>query len=106
VVIASDTAADAPIVNLRVKKAVSKGGARLVVVHPDELDLDRWPQVHHVRHQRGGAAAAVRELIGSELLAKGPVAILWGDGRGSEDMAELGAAVEELARAAVSLTQG
>jgi len=100
VVIASDTAADAPIVNLRVKKAVSKGGARLVIVHPDELDLDRWPQAHHVRHERGGAPAAVRGLIGDELLAKGPVAILWGDGRGSEDVAELGAAVAELAGAA------
>jgi NADH-quinone oxidoreductase subunit G len=99
VVVASDTAEDVPIVNLRVKKAVSKLGARLVVVHPDQLDLDRWPQAAHVAYEPGGAARAVRGLAGHPLLAEGPVAILWGDGRGSEDATALGAAVAELARA-------
>jgi NADH-quinone oxidoreductase subunit G len=99
VVVASDTADDVPIVNLRVKKAVSKRGAHLLIVHPDDLDLDRWPRAVHLRVDPGGAAAAVRALAGHELLREGPIAILWGDGRGTEDVKELGAAVAELATA-------
>jgi NADH-quinone oxidoreductase subunit G len=97
VVVASDVAADAPIVNLRVKKAVSKLGARLVVVNPTELDLDRWPAAAHVGYEPGGAAEAVRGLARHELLAEGPVAILWGDGHGVEDASALAKAVAELA---------
>ncbi len=97
VVVASNLAEDAPIVNLRVKKAVSKLGARLLIVHPDDLDLDRWPHAAHVRYEPGGAAAAVRGLAGHELLSEGPVAILWGDGRGIEDSGALAEAVAELA---------
>src|SRR5437870_3794666 len=48
VVIASDLADDVPIVNLRVKKAVSKRGAQLVIVNQRKLDLDRWPTAAHV----------------------------------------------------------
>ncbi|HLH71066.1 MAG TPA: 2Fe-2S iron-sulfur cluster-binding protein [Candidatus Dormibacteraeota bacterium] len=99
VVVASDTADDVPIVNLRVKKAVKKGGASLIVVHPHDLDLDRWPHAVHVRPEPGRAAAAVRALSGHELLREGPIAILWGDGHGTEDVRELGAAVAELAAA-------
>ena len=88
-----------PVVNLRVKKAVKKLGAKLVIVNPADVDLDRWPHAHHVRSQPGRAAEAVRALAGHELLAEGPVAILWGDGRGAEDARELGAAVAELAAA-------
>ncbi|HZV49629.1 MAG TPA: 2Fe-2S iron-sulfur cluster-binding protein [Candidatus Dormibacteraeota bacterium] len=99
VVVASDTADDVPIVNLRVKKAVKKLGARLLIVHPRDLDLDRWPHAVHVRPEPGGAAAAVRALSGHELLGEGPVGILWGDGRGTEDVGELAAAVAELAAA-------
>jgi NADH-quinone oxidoreductase subunit G len=84
VVIASDTAREVPIVNLRVKKAVAKGGARLVIVHPDELDLDRWHgPVHHVRPDPDGLAQAVRDLAGHEFLSEGPIAILHGDGGGA-----------------------
>jgi NADH-quinone oxidoreductase subunit G len=97
VVVASDVAADAPIVNLRIKKAVSKLGAKLVVVNPAEIDLDRWPRAAHVGYEPGGAAAAVRGLAGHELLEEGPVAIVWGDGGGTEDVAALSAAVAELA---------
>src|SRR5207253_5486950 len=60
VVIASDLADDVPIVNLRVKKAVSKRGAQLVIVHERDLDLDRWPTAHHVRPGAGTMAGAVR----------------------------------------------
>jgi NADH-quinone oxidoreductase subunit G len=97
VVVASDVAADAPIVNLRVKKAVSKLGAKLVVVNPADIDLDRWPHAAHIRYEPGGAADAVRGLVGHELLAEGPVAILWGDGRGTEDAVALASAVADLA---------
>jgi len=97
VVVASDVAADAPIVNLRVKKAVSKLGAKLVVANPADTDLDRWPYAAHVRYEPGGAAEAVRGLAGHELLAEGPVAIVWGDGRGTEATGALAAAVAELA---------
>ena len=97
VVIASDLSDDAPIVNLRVKKAVSKRGAHLLIVHQRDLDLDRWPAAHHVRPDHRSWADMVRELAGHELLREGPVAILYGDGRGSEDPVELTSAVEELA---------
>ena len=99
IVVASDTENDVPIVNLRVKKAVSKRGAKLIVVHPDGVDLDRNQHTVHIRNQPGQAAAEVRKLADHELLREpgGPVAILYGDGRGSEDAAELVAACSELA---------
>ena len=114
VVIASDTAEDVPIVNLRIKKAVSKHGAKLVLVNDADLDLDRWHgPVDHVRPGAGGTAAALKALAGHEFLKEGPtpgspgsgdaswggIAILLGDGRGSEDVEALGAAVSELASA-------
>ncbi len=99
VVIASDTADDVPIINLRIKKAVSKRAAKLVIVHPDELDLDRWPRgVDHVHYQRGQAADAVRGLKSHDFLKEAPVAILYGDGKGTEDGAAIAAAAAELAR--------
>jgi NADH-quinone oxidoreductase subunit G len=99
VIIASDTENDVPIVNLRVKKAVSKRGAKLIVIHPDAVDLDRHRQTVHIRNQPGEAAAEVGKLADHEWLREpgGPVAILYGDGRGSEDAASLVAACAELA---------
>jgi NADH-quinone oxidoreductase subunit G len=99
VIIASDTENDVPIVNLRVKKAVSKRGAKLIVIHPDGVDLDRSPRTVHIRNEKGSAAAEVRKLATHELLSNpgGPVAILYGDGRGTEDAADLAAACAELA---------
>jgi NADH-quinone oxidoreductase subunit G len=99
VVVASDTAREVPIVNLRVKKAVSKRGAHLVIVHGRDLDLDRWPAAVHVWPEPGGTAEAVRGLAGHELLREGPVAVLYGDGAGTEEMSVLTAAVRELAEA-------
>ena len=101
VVVASDTEDDVPVVNLRIKKAVSKHGARLLVVHPDGVDFDRRPGTVHVRNARGQAAAEVRKLASHDLLKNpgGPVAILYGDGRGSEDAADLATACAELAGA-------
>jgi NADH-quinone oxidoreductase chain G len=99
VVVASDIENDVPIIDLRVKKAVSKRGAKLIVVHPDGVDLDRHPGTVHVRNTAGQAAAEVRKLASHELLEDpgGTVAILFGDGRGSEDAGELGKACGELA---------
>jgi NADH-quinone oxidoreductase subunit G len=99
VVVAADTENDVPIVNLRIKKAVSKRGAKLIVVHPTGVDLDRHPHTVHVHNQPGAAAAEVRKLVDHELLREpgGPVAILYGDGHGSEDAVDLAAACGELA---------
>jgi NADH-quinone oxidoreductase chain G len=99
VIIASDTEKDVPIVNLRVKKAVSKRGAKLIVIHPDGVDLDRHPQTVHIRNEKGSAAAEVGKLASHDLLKNpgGPVAILFGDGHGSEDMNELASACGDLA---------
>ena len=99
VVVASDTEKDVPIVNLRIKKAVSKRGAKLIVVHPESVDLDRHPGTVHVRHAPGGAAAEVRKLASHALLTNpgGPVAILFGDGHGSEDINDLASACGDLA---------
>ena len=99
IVVASDTENDVPIVNLRIKKAVSKRGAKLIVIHPEAVDFDRHRQTVHIRNQPGEAAAEVRKLVDHELLREpgGPVAILYGDGRGSEDAAGLVAACADLA---------
>ena len=97
VVIASDVADEVPIVDLRVKKAVSKRGAQLLVVNERDLDLDRWPTAFHVRPEPGRTADVVRRLADHELLREGPVAILYGDGGGTEVLSELTSAVRELA---------
>jgi len=99
VVVASDIENDVPIIDLRVKKAVSKRGARLIVVYPEGVDLDRHPGTVHIRNAPGSAAAEVRKLASHELLKDpgGPVAILFGDGRGSEDINELAVACGDLA---------
>jgi NADH-quinone oxidoreductase subunit G len=99
VVVASDLENDVPIIDLRVKKAVSKRGAKLIVVYPDGVDLDRSPHTVHIRNAAGSAAAEVRKLASHDLLKSpgGPVAILFGDGHGSEDMTELATACGDLA---------
>jgi len=89
VVVAADVRADAPIVNLRVKKAVAKSGARLLTVNPELIDFDRHPGVEHVAYEPGHAAAAVRKLFDHPLLQEGPVGILYGDGAGAEDGAAI-----------------
>jgi len=101
VIVASDTEDDVPIVNLRVKKAVSKRGAKLIVIHPDGVDLDRDPNTVHIRNAPGSAAAEVRKLASHPLLKApgGPVAILFGDGHGSEEIVDLAKSCRELADA-------
>ncbi|MGH7881776.1 MAG: 2Fe-2S iron-sulfur cluster-binding protein [Candidatus Dormibacteraceae bacterium] len=100
VVVASDTADDVPIINLRIKKAVAKLGARLILIHPEQLDLDRAPasQLDHRQIQFGEAARALRELAQANVLGEGPVAILYGDGGGREDGATIHQAAVEIAQ--------
>jgi NADH-quinone oxidoreductase subunit G len=99
VVVASDIEHDVPIIDLRVKKAVAKLGARLIVVYPDGVDLDRHQGTVHVRNAPGEAAAEVRKLAAHEWLRNpgGPVAILFGDGHGTEEVTELAGACGDLA---------
>jgi NADH-quinone oxidoreductase chain G len=99
VVVASDTEQDVPIVNLRIKKAVSRRGAKLIVVHPEGVDLDRHRGTVHIRNTPGSAAAEVRKLADHDFLKEpgGLVAILFGDGHGSEDVNDLAAACGDLA---------
>ncbi|OLC04348.1 MAG: hypothetical protein AUI15_01155 [Actinobacteria bacterium 13_2_20CM_2_66_6] len=59
VVVASDLENDVPIIDLRVKKAVSKRGAKLIVVHPDGVDFDRNPHTVHIRNACGDLAEKV-----------------------------------------------
>jgi NADH-quinone oxidoreductase subunit G len=100
IVVASDLEDDVPIVDLRVKKAVSKRGAKLIVVYPDGVDFDRHPGTLHIRNASGKAAAEVRKLASHEWLTNpdGLVAILFGDGHGSEDIEDLAAACGDLAK--------
>jgi len=95
VLVASDLREDTPIVNLRVKKAVRRG-AKLLTLNPNEVDFDRRSGVFHVATEPGLAHEAVAKLRDHPALKEGPVGILYGDGRGSEDVA---AAVAELASA-------
>src|SRR5262252_10140024 len=99
VVVASDIEHDVPIIDLRVKKAVSKRGAKLILVYPDGVDVDRHPGTVHIHNAPGSAAAEIRKLASHELLRDpgGLVAILYGDGHGTEDMTELATACHDLA---------
>ncbi|MGH7777568.1 MAG: 2Fe-2S iron-sulfur cluster-binding protein [Candidatus Dormibacterales bacterium] len=97
VVAASDTRDDVPVVNLRLKKAASKLGARLILIHPGDLDLDRGERVEHLRPEPGRAADALAGLAGHPALTEGPIGILFGDGRGTEDGAAMAAAATGLA---------
>ena len=100
IVVASDIEHDVPIIDLRVKKAVSKRGAKLIVVYPDGVDLDRHAGTIHIHNKPAEAAAEVRKLATHEWLKDpgGLVAVLYGDGHGSEDMNELGVACSDLAQ--------
>src|SRR5713101_5159441 len=99
VVVASDLENDVPIIDLRVKKAVSKRGAKLIVIHPDGVDLDRDPRTVDIRNEKGAAVADLRKIASHDLLKNpgGPVAILFGDGHGTEDMNDLATACGDLA---------
>jgi NADH-quinone oxidoreductase subunit G len=100
VVIASDTRVEVPVLNLRIKKAVKKLGANLIVVHPATLDLvERWQSTIHIQPGKEGTIAAINQLKLHPTLKEGPVAILYGDMAGNEDGEAISTAVAELATA-------
>src|SRR5260370_41875365 len=87
------------MVILRRKKAVSKRGAALLVFPPYGYYLGRDPNTIHIRNKPGSAADEVRKLASHPLLKApvGPVAILFGDGHGSEEIVDLAKSCRELA---------
>ena len=76
----TDLVEEAPIIDLRVRKARRRRGVKVVVAssHPTSLDPDADDVI---RFPPGGAEAALGELVdnGHEHLGSGPVVIVWGE---------------------------
>ncbi len=74
----TDLVEEAPIVDLRVRKARRRNGAKVVVAssHPTTLDATAD---HAVRFPPGGAEAALQELAEHDPRGGGPVVIIWGE---------------------------
>jgi NADH-quinone oxidoreductase subunit G len=74
----TDLIEEAPIVELRVRKARRRRGAKVVVAssHPTALD---GIADHAIRFPPGGAEAALQELAEHEPRGGGPVVIIWGE---------------------------
>ena len=74
----TDLVEEAPIIDLRVRKARRRRGATVVVAssHPTTLDADAD---HAVRFPPGGAEAALQELAEHDPRGGGPVVIIWGE---------------------------
>jgi NADH-quinone oxidoreductase subunit G len=76
----TDLVEEAPIVDLRVRKAHRRHGAKLVVVssHPTSLDANADAVV---RFPPGGAEAALQDLVENvpQQLTDGPVVVIWGE---------------------------
>ena len=74
----TDLVEEAPIIDLRVRKARRRRGAKVVVAssHPTTLDADAAAVV---RFPPGGAERALQELADSDHFADGPVVIVWGE---------------------------
>lgn len=95
VLLGADPSSREPVLELRIRKAINKGGAKLVVIHPDEIPLsskadevvtypaERFADVAAILS--GGAASSpdldVEALKRSAVscLQEGPVAILYDD---------------------------
>jgi len=96
----TDLVEEAPIIDLRVRKARRRRGAKVVVAssHPTTLDADAATVV---RFPPGGAEGALQELADSHHFADGPVVIVWGErlthgDRGSQGVAALLALARKL----------
>jgi NADH-quinone oxidoreductase subunit G len=74
----TDLVEEAPIIDLRVRKARRRLGATVVVAssHPTTLDANAD---HAVRFPPGGAEAALQELAEHDPRGGGPVVIIWGE---------------------------
>jgi NADH-quinone oxidoreductase subunit G len=97
---------EAPIIDLRVRKAHRRHGARLVVAssHPTSLDANADEVI---RFPPGGVERALQDLVenGNENLSEGPVVIVWGErlshgARGRQGVAALLALARKLNLAA------
>ncbi|MGD8239466.1 MAG: NADH-quinone oxidoreductase subunit NuoG [Armatimonadota bacterium] len=82
VLLCADVSADLPIVELRVKKAVRRRGARLIVVHPEETELGR-----HADEWLQGGGELLRQAMARIRDRERPVVIV---GRGACEAAEAG----------------
>jgi len=89
----TDLVEEAPIVDLRVRKARRRGGAKVIVAssHPTTLDASADEVI---RFPPGGAEAALQDLTGSDRFGGGPVVVIWGErlshgGRGRQGVAAL-----------------
>jgi len=76
----TDLVEEAPIVDLRVRKARRRRGARVVVAssHPTTLDAGADAVI---RFPPGGAEAALQDLLdsGDEHFGEGPAVVIWGE---------------------------
>ena len=74
----TDLVEEAPIVDLRVRKARRRHGATVVVASSHPTTLDAIAD-HAVRFPPGGAEAALQELAEHDPRGGGPVVIIWGE---------------------------
>ncbi len=74
----TDLVEEAPIVDLRVRKARRRRGATVVVASSHPTTLDAIAD-HAVRFPPGGAEAALQELAEHDPRGGGPVVIIWGE---------------------------
>ncbi|HYH58882.1 MAG TPA: NADH-quinone oxidoreductase subunit NuoG [Thermoleophilaceae bacterium] len=74
----TDLVEEAPIIDLRVRKARRRRGAKLVVASSRPTTLDANAE-HVMRFPPGGAEAALQKLADSDHLGEGPVVIIWGE---------------------------
>jgi NADH-quinone oxidoreductase subunit G len=74
----TDLVEEAPIVDLRVRKARRRRGAKVVVAssHPTTLDATADAVI---RFPPGGAEGALQDLAGSDHFGDGPTVIIWGE---------------------------
>jgi NADH-quinone oxidoreductase subunit G len=96
----TDLVEEAPIIDLRVRKARRRHGATVVVAssHPTTLDANAD---HAIRFPPGGAEAALQELAEPDPRGGGPVVIIWGErlahgARGRQGVAALLALARKL----------
>jgi NADH-quinone oxidoreductase subunit G len=79
-VLDTDLVEEAPIVDLRVRKARRRNGVKVVVATSQPTTLDAAAD-EVIRFPPGGAEAALQQLAenGNEHLANGPVVVVWGE---------------------------
>jgi NADH-quinone oxidoreductase subunit G len=99
VVAASDPENETPIIDLWLKRAVTRNGAALVTVNARRMKLEHLA-TSALDAPEGAAARldAVASDLPDVLMGDGPAAILFGDAGGHEDGGEIAEAARRLAR--------